>query len=147
MNTDDRALADLIERARARLARHSRIFSPEDENLVASMADRLEAFHAKPPASDVEIVRAVLHAHKRAMTPPDSGWGNMSYLKGSYDDLPVFQAALAAYRAALQSPPPVVSGEAVEPNLLAVMTVINDMRRAGENKWADRVQDALEGDA
>lgn len=47
---------------------------------------------------DIIEVRAILHAHQRAMTPPDSGWGDMSYLKGSYDHLPTFKAALAAYR-------------------------------------------------
>lgn len=47
---------------------------------------------------DVLTVRAIMHAQQRAMTPPDSGWGNMSYAKGSYDDTPQFQAALAAYR-------------------------------------------------
>jgi hypothetical protein len=50
------------------------------------------------PDADVLAVRAIMHAQQRAMTPPDSGWGNMSYAKGSYDDTPQFQAALAAYR-------------------------------------------------
>lgn len=53
----------------------------------------------QPIQSDVTAVRQILHAHQRAMTPPDSGWGDMSYLTGSYDHLPVFQAALKAYRA------------------------------------------------
>lgn len=44
---------------------------------------------------DVRAVRAILHAHQRAMTPPDSGWGDMSYLKGSYDHLPAFQRRTA----------------------------------------------------
>jgi hypothetical protein len=52
----------------------------------------------EPIDPDVLAVRAILHAHQRAMTPPDSGWGNMSYLEGSYDDLPCFQAALAAFK-------------------------------------------------
>lgn len=50
------------------------------------------------PKADVLAVRKIMHAQQRAMMPPDSGWGNMSYLKGSYDDTPQFQAALAAYR-------------------------------------------------
>lgn len=53
---------------------------------------------AKPVDPDVQIVRDILHAHQRAMTPPDSGWGDMSYAKGSYDHLPTFKAALAAYK-------------------------------------------------
>ena len=48
---------------------------------------------------DVEEVRAILHAYQRSLTPPDSGWGNMSYLKGSYDDTKGFQEALSALRA------------------------------------------------
>ena len=47
---------------------------------------------------DVLTVRAILHAHQRAMTPPDSGWGDMSYLKGSYDNSDYFKASLAAYK-------------------------------------------------
>jgi hypothetical protein len=71
---------------------------------VGTDYDDARAIAALLPESvdpDVLIVRAVLHAHQRAMTPPDSGWGDMSYLKGSYDHLPVFEAALAAYRAEL----------------------------------------------
>lgn len=51
-----------------------------------------------------KVTRSVLHAHQRAMTPPDSGWGNMSYEKGSYDDLPAFQAARAVIAALEKSP-------------------------------------------
>jgi len=47
---------------------------------------------------DVLAVREIMHAWQRSHTPPDSGWGNMSYVKGSYDDTPAFQAALKAYR-------------------------------------------------
>jgi len=47
---------------------------------------------------DILAVRAIMHAQQRAMTPPDSGWGNMSYARGSYDDTESFKAALAAYR-------------------------------------------------
>ena len=54
------------------------------------------------PDADVLAVRKIMHAQQRAMTPPDSGWGNMSYLKGSYDDTEPFKAALAAYREATQ---------------------------------------------
>ena len=53
----------------------------------------------EPVDPDALIVRAILHAHQRTMTPPDSGWGDMSYLKGSYDHLDDFKAALAAYKA------------------------------------------------
>lgn len=53
-----------------------------------------------------KVTRSVLHAHQRAMTPPDSGWGNMSYEKGSYDDLPAFQAARAVIAALEKSPSP-----------------------------------------
>lgn len=53
-----------------------------------------------PPIDpDVLVVREILHAHQRAMTPPDSGWGDMSYIKGSYDDLNDFKAALACFKA------------------------------------------------
>jgi len=52
----------------------------------------------EPVDPDVLVVRQIMHAQQRAMTPPDSGWGNMSYLKGSYDDTEPFKAALAAYR-------------------------------------------------
>lgn len=52
------------------------------------------------PSAAVLTVRAILHAHQRAMTPPDSGWGDMSYERGSYDHLPAFQAAIRAYEEA-----------------------------------------------
>lgn len=88
-------------------------------------------------ATDVEIVRAVLHAHQRAMTPPDSGWGNMSYIKGSYDDLPVFQAALAAYRTVQDSPvagPTAYDLRTVEENLKKNLTVpVERVIAAGAN--------------
>lgn len=53
--------------------------------------------------TDVEIVRAILHAHQRAYPSPDSGWGDMSFEKGSYDSLSTFQAALKAYRQITQN--------------------------------------------
>lgn len=63
--------------------------------IVLADADRLS-----PPAPEVDEAtvwtRKVLHAHQRAMTPPDSGWGNMSYEKGSYDHLDVFKAPRTA---------------------------------------------------
>ena len=58
----------------------------------------LRAYDPPKPDADVLAVRAILHAEQRAMTPPDSGWGDMSYENGSYDHLPSFKAALAAYR-------------------------------------------------
>jgi len=58
--------------------------------LVAAMEPVVDA--------DVIAVRKIMHAQQRAMTPPNSGWGNMSYLKGSYDDTEPFKAALVAYR-------------------------------------------------
>jgi len=58
----------------------------------------LRAYDPPKPDADVLAVRTILHAEQRAMTPPDSGWGDMSYEKGSYDHLPSFKAALAAYR-------------------------------------------------
>jgi len=36
------------------------------------------------------------------MTPPDSGWGDMSYKKGSYDHTAPFQAALAQFKRELE---------------------------------------------
>lgn len=54
--------------------------------------------HPEPSADDLVAVRAILHAHQRAMTPPDSGWGDMSYLKGSYDRHTAFVAAMRAYQ-------------------------------------------------
>jgi len=84
-----------------------------DSNKMEFMARRWDAYRYVVPAviaglgllkpdpdADVLAVRAIMHAQQRAMTPPDSCWGNMSYAKGSYDDTPQFQAALAAYRAA-----------------------------------------------
>lgn len=61
--------------------------------------------------ADVLAVRKMLHAYQRAMTPPDSGWGNMSYLKGSYDDTDTFKAALAAYRSTPTPQEPPHAGE------------------------------------
>ena len=93
----------------------------------------------------VLVVRAVLHAHQRAMTPPDSGWGNMSYAKGSYDHLPVFQAALAAYRA---NQLVLIGPDAVEKVARAICnahceemygTIDSHMV---ENEWADWIPEA-----
>jgi hypothetical protein len=78
-----------------------------DTSAVEAVIEKLEAFiadlrgaTAESVDPDVLVIRAVLHAHQRAGSPPDSGWGNMSYAKGSYDGLPSFKAALEAYRAA-----------------------------------------------
>lgn len=67
-------------------------------SLAYDMAEALRAYDPPKPDADVLAVRAILHAEHLAMTPPDSGWGGMSYEKGSYDHLPSFKAALAAYR-------------------------------------------------
>jgi hypothetical protein len=82
-----------------------------DNNKMEMMGRRWDAYRYVVPAviaglgllkpepdTDVLAVRKILHAYQRTMTPPDSGWGNMSYLMGSYDDTDTFKAALAAYR-------------------------------------------------
>ena len=46
---------------------------------------------------DILAVRAILHAAQRAV-PNDYPWGDMSYIKGSYDHLDAFKAALETYR-------------------------------------------------
>lgn len=74
------------------------------DSTYADRARKLAAQLSPPVDPDVLVVRQVLHAQQRAMTPPDSGWGNMSFAKGSYDHLPEFQAALAAYRLAARDP-------------------------------------------
>jgi hypothetical protein len=87
-----------------------------DSNKMEMMGRRWDAYRYVVPAviaglgllkpevdADVLAVRKIMHAQQRAMTPPDSGWGNMSYLKGSYDDTAPFQAALAAYRTAKEA--------------------------------------------
>ncbi len=78
------------------------IYTDETKSPALYAFARYIAEHEEPPVvidPDVLIVREVLHAHQRSMTPPDSGWGDMSYRRGSYDDLPAFQNALAAYKA------------------------------------------------
>lgn len=71
----------------------------DDRNVVyENLLQALRAYDPPKPDADVLAVRAILHAEQRAMTPPDSGWGDMSYENGSYDHLPSFKAALAAYR-------------------------------------------------
>lgn len=88
---------------------------------------------------DVLIVRAVLHAHQRAMTPPDSGWGDMSYARGSYDHLPVFQAALSAYKSAYAN---TAQGESLEAivawgdDTFGPCTAERSVSRAAE-EWAE----------
>jgi hypothetical protein len=82
-------------------------------NDLAALSDA-----ATQTGQDVLVVRAILHAHQRAMTPPDSGWGDMSYEKGSYDHLPTFQAALAAYRAGHLA---VIGPDAVERVIQAIV--------------------------
>ena len=65
---------------------------------IGAVMVALRAYDAPKPDADVLAVRAILHAEQRAMPPHDSGWGDMSYENGSYDHLPSFKAALAAYR-------------------------------------------------
>lgn len=67
--------------------------------IAAEEARDIVAGLPEPVDPDVLVVRAILHAHQRASIAPHSGWGNMSYAKGSYDNYPQFQAALEAYRA------------------------------------------------
>jgi len=75
----------------------------DDYNEAATIARLIwERGDAEPVDPDVQIVRDILHAHQRAMTPPNGGWGDMSYAKGSYDHLPVFQSALAAYKRGME---------------------------------------------
>ena len=87
------------------------LLADRDPNKMETMCRRWDAYRYVTPAviaglglllpdvgDDVKAVRKIMHAQQRAMTPPDSGWGNMSYLKGSYDDTAPFKAALAAYR-------------------------------------------------
>ena len=66
--------------------------------LTDRVATALRAYDPPKPDADLLAVRAILHAEQRAMPPHDSGWGDMSYENGSYDHLPSFKAALAAYR-------------------------------------------------
>ena len=75
--------------------------NPTNEHQAQALFEAREALRAyDPPKPDADVlaVRTILHAEQRAMTPPDSGWGDMSYENGSYDHLPSFKAALAAYR-------------------------------------------------
>jgi hypothetical protein len=74
--------------------------TPAFNAMLAYAAEAVKAERAKWELMDVAIVRAVLHAYQRSMAPPDSGWGDMSYAKGSYDHLPGFKAALTAIREA-----------------------------------------------
>lgn len=78
-----------IETLRDTLNKH--VEDRPELNAAVAILNRLS-----PPAPEVDEAtvwtRKVLHAHQRAMTPPDSGWGNMSYEKGSYDHLDVFKA-------------------------------------------------------
>jgi len=95
MNTDDRALADLIEQALTDTAGLKASYDVNDvvaavSHLIA--ADRLEAFHAKPVVGD-EAQRLQDH---------------MEQFHGVCLSASEWDAAIAA----LQSPPPVVSGEA-----------------------------------
>ena len=71
---------------------------PSNIDAAARLRVALRAYDPPKPDADVLAVRAILHAEQRAMPPHDSGWGDMSYEKGSYDHLPSFKAALAAYR-------------------------------------------------
>jgi len=100
-------MTDLSPREKALVKAARELFTvPEEKAFMASDAgeriealnEALRAYDPPKPDADVLAVRAILHAEQRAMTPPDSGWGDMSYEKGSYDHLPSFKAALAAYR-------------------------------------------------
>lgn len=62
-----------------------------------------EGFPAVIPLDATTVVRTILHAHQRASDSSDSGWGDMSYAKGSYNHLPSFQAALKAYNELVNS--------------------------------------------
>lgn len=89
----------LVEAVSAHMKYVGRNIYPEDaRNIMRDLREALRAYDPPKPDADVLAVRAILHAEQRAMTPPDSGWGDMSYENGSYDHLPSFKAALAAYR-------------------------------------------------
>jgi len=103
MNTDDRALADLIARLTEALdfdaqagtdAQWSRLMAE-----AMNARDRLEAFHAKPTANDPVIAFEEYWGASKYRTRNMIGYSDKKCL------------AWEAYSAALQSPPPVVSGE------------------------------------
>lgn len=91
MNTDDQALADLI----AMLREPYEQTQSRRPSLEYAAADRLEAFHAKP----------VVGEHRCSVCNTKHGHAPTCPLSAAFDD---------ESSAALQSPPPVVSGELVE---------------------------------
>lgn len=135
MNTDDRALADLIEQAAQHVFDTSRkgtwrntanehqqaaddakmmeayrdIITKAVPFLIA--ADRLEAFHAKPDGDDIErdVRIAIWNAGMKGGMGQD--------LSQAFIVRAMAEPTMVRALAALQSPPPVVSGEAE--NLLA----------------------------
>ncbi len=97
--TDGRYYTDMLRGFASYIEQVSDAVKEVDDHLGKVARERLAFFILpEPVALDVLAVRKILHAQQRAMAPPDSGWGNMSYERGSYDDLPTFKAALAAYR-------------------------------------------------
>jgi len=131
MNTDDRALADLIVRLRTAAKQRSDIereiaeakslrnsdgkhtdlysWSTPEQTIEGQAADRLEAFHAKPVVGELGDYVAV----RRDVISFLRGEGE---LDGQYygDGTPPgeYRFWWRKYLAVLQSPPPVVSGEA-----------------------------------
>jgi len=115
MNTDDRALANLIARLRAACdaddARHDGSLLKGFAHHVKSadlrtILDRLEAFHAKPNRDDIECdVRiAIWNAGMKG--------GMGQNLSQAFIVRAMAEPTMIRALAALQSPPPVVSGKA-----------------------------------
>jgi len=116
MNTDDRALADLIARLRARKpTSFSHAYGAEGGELVnpdgPAAADRLEAFHAKPVVGELPGVlkhcKALVLSTGREIPVIDG----LVALPVDLTDVERTEMR-GIIPAALQSPPPVVSGEA-----------------------------------
>ena len=135
MNTDDRALADLIAELRAACdaddARHDGSLLKGFAHHVKSadlrtILDRLEAFHAKPVAGrwpDRESIadafllspHRVQNGDRQHANPADYIEYIRTYKSASLGEarrVADFVLSLPGALAALQSPPPVVSGEA-----------------------------------
>lgn len=126
MNTDDRALADLIARRDAAILEIRRMVATmprrnhhgaidDSCNAISAALDRLEAFHAKPLDRAAILVGA--RAWWKAKMPSDfisaeiKGDGRVVVYWQDSDESGKYTLPVD-FLAALQSPPPVVSGEA-----------------------------------
>jgi len=143
MNTDDRALADLKAAVvrevismynTTRLAGTDPVVHVMSKSTVRQAFDRLEAFHAKPGRDDIErdVRIAIWNAAMKGGMGQDL---SQAFIVRAMAE-PMMVRALAG----LQSPPPVVSGEAKRPSHLSVIPV-----KGHPEKHA--VYDAIMGDA